>query len=85
MRAPVMVETRVPSFPEVVIGRLTARALVDVAVVTVIVFQRLHVFGCCFGVEMALFRDDRMEGSVYVFGHAGGVAADVDAGSILQP
>ena len=36
-------------------------------------------------VEAALLLDDGVEGGVDIFGHAGGVAADVDAGSVFEP
>ena len=58
---------------------------VDVAVVAMLVLEfaaRTHA--AALGLELPLLFDDAVQRSVDVFRHAGGIAADIDAGAVLR-
>jgi len=54
-------------------------------VVAVLVLEGVDVFGGGFVGEAGLLLHDGVQGGVNVFGHVGGVATDVDAGTFLEP
>ena len=74
----------VPSVP-FVDGTVLAWLLVDVAVIAVLVFELLHVLRGRVAAEAGLLFDDGVQRGVDVLGHAGGIAADVDAGAFFKP
>ena len=59
--------------------------LVDVAVVAVLIFELLNVFGGGLSREAGLLLDDGMDCGVNILRHAGGIATDVNAGSFFEP
>ena len=67
------------------VGVCKGEALVDVAVVAMVVLELLDVFGGGIFGEGAVPLDEGVEGGVDVLGHAAGVAAYVDAGALLEP
>src|ERR1700733_6287206 len=59
--------------------------LVDVALVTLLFFHCCQVLGCMVEGAVGAAGDDGEEGGLYILGHAGGVAADIEVGSALEP
>src|SRR5271155_1328987 len=59
--------------------------LVDVALVALLLFHGCQVLGCMVEGAVGAAGDDVKEGGLYILGHAGSVAADVEVGSALEP
>ena len=59
--------------------------LVDVSLVALLFFHGGQVFGGVVECAVGASGDDVEQGCLYILGHTGGVAADVEVGSPLQP
>src|SRR5215510_11103004 len=60
-------------------------SLIHIPLVTLCFLHRFDVFGSCFPGFGAFFLDDLMERYVNILGHSGGVTANVEMSSFLQP
>lgn len=53
--------------------------------VSLLIFQRVHVVSRGFRVQTALSFYDLMQGRIDILSHAAGIAADIEAGALLKP
>jgi len=58
---------------------------IDVAVVSVLILQRVHILFSGLGAHAALFDDDGLDGCMDILRHPGRIASHVHACAILHP